>query len=70
MDPSWFDARTWIAASKPILSRVIYHIVLSVFLFARLEALMDFQATMTAVRVTRSENCSLTTCYNNAISPD
>ena len=69
MVPSWFDARTWIGVSKPVLSRAAYLPVLSSFLLEVLGVLIGFQADLSAIRGTRKENCSLTMCYNNAYRP-
>ena len=67
MVPSWFDARTRIGVSKPVLSRAAYLSVLSSFLLEVLGVLIGFQAALSAVRGIRRENCSLTMCCNNGV---
>ncbi len=69
MVPSWFDARTRIGVSKPVLSRASYLPNLSSFLLEALGVLIGFQATLSAIRGMYKENCSLTICCNNAVSP-
>lgn len=66
MVPSWFDARTRIGASKPVLSRAAYLNVPSSFLLEVLRGLIGFQAALSAIRGMRKEKCLLTMRCNNA----
>ncbi len=66
---SWFDARTRIGVSKPVLSRAAYPPVLLSFLLEVLGVLIGFHAGPSAIRGIYKENCSLTMCCNNAVSP-
>ena len=66
---SWFDARTRIGVSKPVPSRAAYLTVLQSFLLEVLGILIGFHADLSVIRGMYKENCSLTMCCNNAVSP-